>query len=125
MSDIAAVLDRAAQLIDEHGWTSGLNTDREGRMCASFAIARAACEQVRAELHSDDWSDPTYQLKHDWLMRRTHRALDAFRSMQADPNVRAAHNTVTWNDGPDQSKIGVVSMLRAAAVDLKTKEEWT
>lgn len=87
-----AVLCRAAELIEERGWTQGEWTARNGAMCVSQAITEAAYEKTMGEgsLRGFNRSLMAKQL----LRTRTHRS------------------AIAWNDMKSRKKEEVIAKLR-------------
>lgn len=94
---IDVYLDRAADLIDQHGWCRGQYEDHRGHLCALGAIRRA----IWGEDHNFGVCDvtPPHQAMIDYLCQR---------------------NLPNWNDKLGQRKTNVTAALRTVALMLRT-----
>jgi hypothetical protein len=84
---VAAVLDRAADLIEERGWIQGRCKDETG-ICALHAIDLAT---------PDDDDDEMYWHTSEAVWQRV------------------GWNITGWNDAPGRTAAEVIAALRAAA----------
>lgn len=84
---VAAILQKAADMIDRRGWCQGMGMDGMGRVCAVRAIGTVAGDNVVF-------------------------ASDALRRLEDHLNIRFVS---LWNDVKGRTKDEVVAALRAAA----------
>lgn len=96
-AETAAVLHRAADLLEERGWCQHTTRDdTDGRICAVTAVSDAALEFS---------ADP----------REAVAAVVRHVCAPGDSRVRGA--LARWNDAPGRSRREVTDALRGAAAD--------
>jgi len=94
-AETAAVLHRAADLLEERGWCQHTAGDNEGRICAATAVSAAA-----KECDTDPNAAMAALLRH----------------VRVDPDgVRPRTVLGRWNDAPGRSRREVTDALRATA----------
>ncbi len=108
------VLDRAADLIEERGWTQGgggwfpESLPCDAPLCAEGAL-KAACVEAAA-LEGGHYTD--FHYGRDWMKTGEQTgALRAVRNYLDD-----ASPVFAWNDEPGRTGPEVIAVLRAAAV---------
>jgi hypothetical protein len=98
MSDVAKVLNDAADLIDANGWTQGVNRDAFGCYCAVGAL-EAASPRVDGR----------------WFSRLYYDAAVAVSKETQSSSV------VQWNDAEGRTQAEVTTMLRTVAAKQVTR----
>ncbi|MFE5877800.1 hypothetical protein ACFQ6H_21265 [Rhodococcus sp. NPDC056506] len=98
MSEVATVLNRAADLLEQDGWTQGKMRDSNGCRCALGAMDRALLDLHRgpANLRINDLYVET--------MLNLRREI-------------GQNNIPIWNDTPGRTATEVIAALRNAAKD--------
>lgn len=91
---VDAVLDRAAELIEERGWCQAVSSTADCRICASYAITIAAKGSIT-------YPTDAHHFFADYIGGRP---------------------IPEWNDQPQMSKERVVAALRAAARSARSDE---
>jgi hypothetical protein len=98
----APILRKAADLIDKHGWTTGILVNPDGQRCAMGAIYAAD------PFAGDDgvWSLADYM----------HANYERFKVPRPEgDDVSSSATITTWNDFVAQTAEEVISALRDAA----------
>lgn len=106
-TELADVLDRAADVIGRKGWTQGQSVHPiTGGVCASEALLRAAYGAVHPApaVAISDWQVALYQEAYYAFHRAT------------------GYNLIAYNDNLGASEVRVRAMLRAAAEKIRAKE---
>ena len=93
------ILDRAADLIEERGWTQGWYCGPTGELCAAGAMF------VAIGLRPAGWTAPEHPAHRRAMVAFERHLMDTF-------DYFGAHN---WNDEPGRTQAEVVNALRAAA----------
>ncbi len=84
----ADVLNKAADLLERHGWCQGVSIDAAGRMCAGYAL-----QQAEPDVHA-----------------RYGARIALFEIIGVD-----SVNILAWNDRPKRTAEQVIATFRAAA----------
>lgn len=125
--NISDQLDKAADIIEEHGWTTGEDgwTNGAGNgYCLEGAIFAAAghkftqpsCyDAVAAKASALTESCPLYAVVHEYLLRRD------LRRDRRDRQLYGAR-LCAWNDEFGESQANIVAILRAVALIQKARE---
>ncbi len=97
MSDVADVLNRAADHIEGYGWTKGTFEDGDGHVCLIGALDKA----------TDIVHVPT------WVM---FEAAEALRDEIGDTSL------IRWNDAEERTEAEVLALLRKVAEDSNVRD---
>ena len=97
------ILAKAADLIEQRGWSQGWYCDDAGSLCATGAILAAAGIEPEARESANLWA--TFD-DAKWA--------DADRAWRVVDDVVNAH-TPAWNDARGRTAAEVVAALRGAA----------
>jgi len=112
MTTTSEVLNRAADLIEERGWATGVTGWRVGgRLCLEGGIIAAIGGATAAD-QPLAWACPAYAAVGDYLGRP---AL----------SVCGDRELWKWNDRPERTASEVVEVLRACAVIEASRERET
>ena len=103
MSDVATVLNTAADILEQDGWTQGKAVDREtGCRCAVGAINEAADRELVGPASTGAivvWRDAVQAVRD----RIRHESAIGYTSVPA------------WNDTPGRTATEVITTIRNAA----------
>jgi hypothetical protein len=110
------VLDRAADLIEERGWTKGAGGWQGDRLCIEGAIHAAAGMKTHPVI---DW--PLTNLCPAGLALRDHLSLGAFTHERRPWPDLTGSPLSRWNDNAESAG-EVIAALRAAAVIEEARE---
>lgn len=92
----AQVLSKAADILQERGWTQGIYEDADGCLCLDGALRYAVAGAVGSFTSTD----------------RYHEYVAASQALEA---VIGTRNVIRWNDSSVRTQASVVRALRAAA----------
>lgn len=95
-----ALLLKAADLLEQRGWVQGAFREA-GRFCTLGAV-RQASGYYRSQASVDT--------VNEWQTTET-----IYREVIANLDLSFPNGVVAWNDGPNQTKEGVISKLREIA----------
>lgn len=114
--DDAEVLERAADLIDVHGWHQG-TYNREGRLCALGAVREAvgATDRKGNVIVSNVALLPFVRSDRIALRISGHLSEMGVR----DPATKCAPTVPLWNDAPERTQGEVTDVLRTVAKELR------
>jgi hypothetical protein len=114
MIERSEILEQAADVIEQRGWTTHTTYDGKGRVCAWGAMLVAAGWDPRVMSLSRE--------RMDSLDAAARIARSARRFV--DNHMLSLFGSVTsWNDMPGRTKQEVLDMLRSAAKELRKIEE--
>ena len=117
--EAAQVLEKAAAVIEERGWTQGTNQDNNGRLCVFGGLAVALGDDP-----DDNYDKPWAGPKATGLRRAIVGGMleELGRRVDADTNLEAAGELSTsWNDRSGQTSHKVTTTMRSAAQRLYKK----
>ncbi len=120
INNAADLLDAAAEVVEERGWCRYTLESSDGRVCARGAMFVALTG--RAEWGSITRYSAVPTFAEVTKMRAEAAVLRAVGHV-LDPKARWKHDLAVWNNEVASSADEVVDALRAAAKNLREKEQ--
>ena len=117
MTDVAEILERAADLIEPEGkWTQGAFSRDAGGNCDDDLVAdKPACWCTLGAIAEVAHSKPN--VSHAWIGDKVEA--HAYKALSA----LIGEDVPDWNDAPERKQSEVVAKLREAAALARTQRE--
>lgn len=109
--DTASLLDKAADILEGHGWLQG-RYEEEGRRCAIGAIACAGPTLIRTQGKAQE-ALASYLIESGQIPDH-YGALTKLNIISG--TLLSGDLVVAWNDAPTQTAENVISTFRKAAI---------